>query len=188
LSYFRQSVHADNDTFEFNASHPKSKILASKIAMSPRCAIAISHVNKAYSNGTVALQDLNLTVGEAEFISLVGPSGCGKSTALRLIAGLGKMNSGSIVLGEGHKKPELAFVFQEAALMPGQMWSKMSVCPLKLAGVPKRESRATVQEALNLVGLAGFERSYPRELSGGMKMRVSIARALVTKPKYHADG
>ncbi len=145
-------------------------------------AIAISQVNKVYANGTVALQDMNLTITEAEFISLVGPSGCGKSTALRLIAGLGKMNSGSIQLGDGHQKPELAFVFQEAALMPWTNVVENVRLPLKLAGVPKRESRASVQEALNLVGLSGFERNYPRELSGGMKMRVSIARALVTKP------
>lgn len=150
--------------------------------MSPRPAIAISHVNKVYANGTVALQDMNLTIGEAEFISLVGPSGCGKSTALRLIAGLGKMSSGTIVLGEGYEKPELAFVFQEAALMPWATVVDNVRLPLKLAGVSPRESRQAVQEALNLVGLQGFERNYPRELSGGMKMRVSIARALVTKP------
>ena len=151
-------------------------------ASQQRYAIAISHVNKVYSNGTVALQDMNLTIGEGEFISLVGSSGCGKSTALRLIAGLGKMNSGSIVLCEGQEKPELAFVFQDAALMPWANVVENIRLPLKLAGVPQRDSRAAVQEAINLVGLAGFERSYPRELSGGMKMRVSIARALVTKP------
>jgi NitT/TauT family transport system ATP-binding protein len=153
-----------------------------KDALASGYAIAINHVNKVYSNGTLALQDMNLTINEGEFISLVGPSGCGKSTVLRLIAGLGKMSSGSIVLGEGHKKPELAFVFQEAALMPWANIVENVRLPLKLAGVSKRESRIAVQEAINLVGLAGFERNYPRELSGGMKMRVSIARALVTKP------
>jgi NitT/TauT family transport system ATP-binding protein len=149
--------------------------------MSHHPAITINNVNKVYANGTVALQDMNLTIGDGEFISLVGPSGCGKSTALRLIAGLGKMNSGTINLG-GHQQPELAFVFQEAALMPWANVVENVRLPLKLAGVSPHKSRATVQEALNLVGLAGFERNYPRELSGGMKMRVSIARALVTQP------
>lgn len=144
--------------------------------MSQSPAININHVNKVYANGTVALQDMNLTINEGEFISLVGPSGCGKSTALRLIAGLGKQNSGTIHLS-GHQQPELAFVFQEAALMPWATVLENVRLPLKLAGVSPHKSRATVQEALNLVGLAGFERNYPRELSGGMKMRVSIARA-----------
>lgn len=149
--------------------------------MSQSPAININHVNKVYANGTVALQDMNLSINEGEFISLVGPSGCGKSTVLRLIAGLGKMNSGTINLGS-HQEPELAFVFQEAALMPWATVLENVRLPLKLAGVSPHKSRATVQEALNLVGLAGFERNYPRELSGGMKMRVSIARALVTQP------
>lgn len=150
--------------------------------MSPRPTIAFHQVNKVYSNGTVALQDMNLTIGEAEFISLVGPSGCGKSTVLGLIAGLSKISSGTIELGEGHQQQELAFVFQEAALMPWANVVENIRLPLKLEGISKRESRIVVQEAINLVGLTGFERSYPRELSGGMKMRVSIARALVTKP------
>ena len=153
-----------------------------KDSLASRNAIVMHHVSKVYSNGVVALQDMTLTIGDGEFISLVGSSGCGKSTALRLIAGLGKMSSGSITLGESQQQPELAFVFQEAALMPWANVVENVRLPLKLANVPKHKSRIAVQEAINLVGLAGFERSYPRELSGGMKMRVSIARALVTQP------
>lgn len=150
--------------------------------MSHATAIALSHVGKAYSNGTVALADLSLTIGEGEFVSLVGPSGCGKSTVLRLISGLGKMNSGTIDWGH-HSQKELAFVFQEAALMPWATVGDNVRLPLKLAGISKTIADTAVQEAIHLVELQGFEHSYPRELSGGMKMRVSIARALVTKPE-----
>jgi NitT/TauT family transport system ATP-binding protein len=146
-------------------------------------AITLSHVSKVYSNGTIALQDLNLVIGEGQFISLVGPSGCGKSTVLRLIAGLGEMSSGSIHWGRGHAQRKLAFVFQEAALMPWATVQDNVRLPLKLAGVGKAVAERAVAEALEMVDLRGFERSYPRELSGGMKMRVSIARALVTKPE-----
>jgi NitT/TauT family transport system ATP-binding protein len=146
-------------------------------------AITLSDVSKVYSNGTVALQHLNLTIGEGQFISLVGPSGCGKSTVLRMIAGLGKMSSGQIEWNGGHSQRQLAFVFQEAALMPWATVQDNVRLPLKLAGVLYSASRAAVAEALELVDLSGFEQCYPRELSGGMKMRVSIARALVTKPE-----
>ncbi len=151
--------------------------------MSSRTAIALRHVSKVYSNGTVALQDLNLTIQEGQFVSLVGASGCGKSTALRIIAGLGKMSSGSIEWGEGNPQKDLAFVFQEPSLMPWATVFENVRLPLKLAGKGKGESRVAVQEALYLVGLQGFDRCYPRELSGGMKMRVSIARSLVTHPR-----
>lgn len=149
--------------------------------MTTRPVITLTHVSKAYANGTVALQDMNLAIQESQFVSLVGPSGCGKSTVLRIIAKLGRMTSGSIDWGVSDQA-RMAFVFQDAALMP---WATVreNVClPLKLARVPKKDSDAAVQQALDLVGLSASERSYPRELSGGMKMRVSIARALVTQP------
>lgn len=145
-------------------------------------AITLTQVSKIYANGTVALQDLNLVIQKSEFVSLVGPSGCGKSTVLRLIAGLGRINTGSIDWGLSHRASKLAFVFQDAALMPwANVWENVRL-PLKLAGVSKKESAAVVQQALQRVGLAISDRSYPRQLSGGMKMRVSIARALVTQP------
>lgn len=145
-------------------------------------AITLSHVSKVYANGTAALQDLNLAVNESEFISLVGPSGCGKSTVLRIVAELVKRSTGSIDWGLSQQARKLAFVFQEAALMPWASVAENVRLPLKLMKLSKQEADAAVEEALRLVGLEGFEHSYPRELSGGMKMRVSIARALVTKP------
>jgi NitT/TauT family transport system ATP-binding protein len=151
--------------------------------MSQIPAIALQDVTKIYANGTVALQDLSLTVSEGEFVSLVGPSGCGKSTVLRLIAGLGEINSGELVWGDGGSSHELAFVFQDAALMPwASVWDNVQL-PLKLAGVKRAIAIPAIQETLRLVDLQGFEHAYPRELSGGMKMRVSIARALVTRPE-----
>jgi len=146
-------------------------------------AIALNHVSKIYANGTVALQDMNLAIEDGQFVSLVGASGCGKSTALRLMAGLGQMSEGSITWGDHQPQKELAFVFQEPSLLPWATVIENVRLPLKLAGMNDRESRSQVQEVLHLVGLDSFAQSYPRELSGGMKMRVSIARALVTKPK-----
>ena len=146
-------------------------------------AITLSNVSKVYKNGTIALQDLNLSVEDGQFVSLLGPSGCGKSTVLRLIAGLGHMSSGQLYWGNSQIKQRLAFVFQEAALMPWATVEDNVRLPLKLAGVPQAEATHLVNETLRLVELTGFERAYPRQLSGGMKMRVSIARALVTKPE-----
>jgi NitT/TauT family transport system ATP-binding protein len=137
-------------------------------------------ISKRFANGTVALNDATLDVFEHQFLSLLGPSGCGKSTLLRLIAGLSDLSGGTITW-QGH--PSLSFVFQEPTLMPWATALSNVMLPLRLAGVRSDERRDRAAAALAQVGLAGFEKAYPRELSGGMKMRVSIARALVTRPK-----
>ena len=137
-------------------------------------------INKRFANGTVALSDATLDVFEHQFLSLLGPSGCGKSTLLRLIAGLSEPSAGTITW-QGH--PSLSFVFQEPTLMPWATALSNVMLPLRLAGVHSDERRERATKALAQVGLAGFEKSYPRELSGGMKMRVSIARAVVRRPK-----
>lgn len=151
--------------------------------MNQKPAISLTHVNKTFDNGTVALKDLNLNINNSEFISLVGPSGCGKSTLLRIIAGLSTMSSGNIEWSDRAHQKEIAFVFQEAALMPWATVMGNVRLPLKLARVSKKVADNAIKEALQLVGLESFAQSYPRQLSGGMKMRVSIARALVTSPK-----
>ncbi|MBN9090935.1 MAG: ABC transporter ATP-binding protein [Reyranella sp.] len=142
--------------------------------------VTCRNISKRFANGTVALGDVALDILEHEFLSLLGPSGCGKSTLLRLIAGLGDPSGGAIAW---RGQPSLSFVFQEPTLMPWATALSNVMLPLRLAGVSGDERRARATAALAQVGLAGFEKSYPRELSGGMKMRVSIARALVTQPK-----
>jgi NitT/TauT family transport system ATP-binding protein len=142
--------------------------------------VTLRAVDKVFANQVTALSGLNLDIRAGEFLSLLGPSGCGKSTVLRLLAGLVAPSRGEIRWGAD--RPELGFVFQEPTLTP---WSDVFTnvwLPLRLAGVSKEKARPRVQEALEQVGLAGFAKAYPRQLSGGMKMRVSIARALVTRP------
>jgi NitT/TauT family transport system ATP-binding protein len=142
--------------------------------------VALRGVRKAFGSGTVAVERLNLDVRDGEFLSLLGPSGCGKSTVLRMIAGLTSTTSGSIQWRGG--QPSLGFVFQDPTLAP---WSDVFAnvwLPLRLRGMSRADSEARVEEALARVGLTGFEKAYPRELSGGMKMRVSVARALVMRP------
>jgi NitT/TauT family transport system ATP-binding protein len=146
--------------------------------------VRLRDVGKTFANGAVALAHLDLTVAPGEFLSLLGPSGCGKSTALRLIAGLAQPTSGEILWPQGgHERSDLGFVFQDATLMPWATVFDNVWLPLRIAHWSRRAARQRIEEALALVGLGGFASAYPRELSGGMRMRVSIARALVQRPK-----
>jgi NitT/TauT family transport system ATP-binding protein len=144
--------------------------------------VGLERVGKTFANGTVALAGLDLSIGRHEFVSLLGPSGCGKSTALRLIAGLSRPTTGRILGPEGAPRGAVGFVFQEPTLMPWATVFDNVWLPLRLSGLGRRQAEGPVGEALSMVGLADFAGAHPRELSGGMKMRVSIARALVTRP------
>lgn len=147
--------------------------------------LELRNIHKRYDNGTIALKDMSLAVGEHEFVSLLGPSGCGKSTALKMIASLVSITSGSIAWGSGtgDHAHDMSFVFQEPTLMPWTPVFENVWLPLRLAGQSREQARPVVEAALETVGLGQFATAYPRELSGGMMMRVSIARAMVTQPR-----
>jgi NitT/TauT family transport system ATP-binding protein len=144
--------------------------------------LSVSRLSKVFRNGTTALQDLDLVIDKGAFLSILGPSGCGKSTLLRLIAGLTLPTVGEIVW-RGGSVGRRGFVFQEPTLMPwATVWDNVYL-PLRLTGISRGEASEPIAATLAGLGLDAFAQVYPRELSGGMKMRVSIARALVTEPE-----
>jgi len=149
--------------------------------------VALRGVSKTFPTGTHALAGLDLEVRAGEFLALLGPSGCGKSTALRIIAGLSEPTEGAVewaaTATSAGNENRIGFVFQEPTLMPWANVFNNVLLPLNLHGAPASQAAGRVDAVLGRVGLQQFGRAYPRELSGGMRMRVSIARALVTEPE-----
>lgn len=149
-----------------------------EILSSTPVALSFTHVSMVFPDGTEALRDISLTVREGEFISIVGPSGCGKSTLLKIASGLIAHSSGTVEVN----REKLGYTFQDATLLPWRTVRKNVEVLMELRGVPQAERARIAQEQIDLMGLAGFEAHYPKRLSGGMKMRVSLARSLALKP------
>ena len=160
-------------------------IAASNIAAAHvrRPLLVLRDVGKSFSNGTTALRNVDLAIREGDFLSLLGPSGCGKSTALRIIAGLSTPTTGLLDWSGADSRSDIGFVFQEPTLLPWASVFDNIWLPLRLRGVSREKAASPIREMIERVRLTGFENAMPRELSGGMKMRVSIARGLVTKPR-----
>jgi len=146
--------------------------------------VSLRDVAKTYGNGKLALTGVNLAIAPGEFVSLVGASGCGKSTLLKIMAGLLTPSSGEMTgLDGGGRGEGRGYVFQDANLMPWRTVLRNTELPLEMLGVDRATRRDKARQALETVGLAEVESFYPRQLSGGMRMRASIARALVSDPR-----
>jgi NitT/TauT family transport system ATP-binding protein len=144
--------------------------------------LRLDAVGKRFPGGVTAVENVSLAIAEGDFLALLGPSGCGKSTLLRMIAGLAEPSAGRLDW-QADVSGQIGFVFQEPTLMPWATALRNVALPLELAGTSRAEAERRARESLARVDLTGFESTYPRQLSGGMKMRVSIARALVTQPR-----
>ncbi len=146
--------------------------------------VSLNHVRKKFANGVLALDGVTLSLpAEPQFLSIVGPSGCGKTTLLRLLAELEARGEGEIEWGHNGERPHLAYVFQEPALMPWATVYENVYLPLRIKGLSRREVTPRITQLLSRTGLRDFASAYPRELSGGMRMRASVARALATEPR-----
>jgi NitT/TauT family transport system ATP-binding protein len=165
---------------------PLEKVREPAPIATPPAQVELRAVTKRYGNGYLVLEDINLSIAESEFVSIIGPSGCGKSTLLKLVAGLTRLSSGGIrVAGVEpvRARKTMSFMFQDATLLPWRTVQRNVELSTELHGVKKAERAAIAYEMLNLVGLSQVAHQFPRQLSGGMKMRVSIARALSTHPE-----
>jgi NitT/TauT family transport system ATP-binding protein len=149
-------------------------------------AITFEHVTKRYGQGATIIEDLSVTIAPGEFVSIIGPSGCGKSTLLKMVGGLSPVTSGKIVMERltlVNARKITSFIFQDSTLLPWRTVRQNIGLGLELEGIKGQRRSTTVDSLLGLVGLEHVGDSYPRQLSGGMKMRVSIARALASHPR-----
>lgn len=158
------------------AEPPAASLTASEHG---RVALSFKHVSKTFPDGTRAIDDISLEVRSGEMVAIVGPSGCGKSTLLRLASRLSAPSAGQVEVSDGN----LGYVFQDATLLPWRTVQSNVELLAELAGVPAEERSKLAAEAIALTGLSGFEQHRPRALSGGMRMRVSLARALTMRPR-----